>query len=203
MSDDTKIEKTLIMTIGLPYSGKSTWAKSTHLPMVNPDSIRLALHGQRFLYEAESMVWSIAEYMVKSLFIAGHHSVILDAMNITRERRKKWRNNNWNIRHVLFLTDYNECIKRAKENNYDNIIPVIEKHKDDILTTVCRLKDEIIDRRIDEVLLVVNNKDNYLFKALATDNNLVLEECEVLKIRNDDESNGIINYYYNLRKNIE
>lgn len=44
--------KKLILTIGLPRSGKSTWAKQQGCPVVNPDSIRLALHGKAYIQEA-------------------------------------------------------------------------------------------------------------------------------------------------------
>ena len=74
--------KTLILTVGLPRSGKSTWAMQQGYPVVNPDSIRLALHGHRFREESEEHVWAIAKTMVNSLFIAGHDKVIVDATNI-------------------------------------------------------------------------------------------------------------------------
>lgn len=67
----------LLVTVGLPRSGKSTWAKQQGAPVVNPDAIRLALHGQAFLQEAEPLVWVMAKYMVEALFLAGHSTVIL------------------------------------------------------------------------------------------------------------------------------
>jgi len=91
--------QTLILTVGLPCSGKSTWAlQQTRRyaspiygsPIVCPDQIRLALHGQRFVAMAEPFVWAIARTMVISLFGAGHQKVILDACNTTRKRRDDW-----------------------------------------------------------------------------------------------------------------
>ncbi len=115
----------LKMTVGLPRSGKSTWAKQQNIPIVNPDSIRLALHGQRFLPEAESMVWAIAKYMVKSLFLAGHNTVILDATNITKSRRDAWKSKDWVRSFVVFDVSKEECLKRAQ--NDCEILPIIEK----------------------------------------------------------------------------
>ena len=40
--------KEIIVTVGLPRSGKTTWAREQGYPIVNPDSIRLSLHGKRF-----------------------------------------------------------------------------------------------------------------------------------------------------------
>jgi predicted kinase len=51
--------KILILTVGLPRSGKSSWSRQQTFPVVNPDSIRLALHGLRFAPEAEPFVWAI------------------------------------------------------------------------------------------------------------------------------------------------
>lgn len=119
--------KTLLMTVGLPRSGKSTWAKSTMLPIVNPDSIRIALHGQRFIGEAEPMVWAMAKYMVAALFEAGHDSVILDATNTTRARRDEWVDKRWTRKFVNIPTTKTECIHRALKLNDEYIIPIIEK----------------------------------------------------------------------------
>lgn len=84
-------ERILIVTVGLPRSGKSTWAKRQTFPVVNPDAIRLALHGQRFYGPAEPFVWATAKLMVRSLFGAAHRKVIVDATNCTRKRRDEWR----------------------------------------------------------------------------------------------------------------
>jgi len=49
------------------------------------------LHGQAFYPPAEPMVWAIAKTMVRSLFLAGHESVIVDACNNTQKRRDEWK----------------------------------------------------------------------------------------------------------------
>lgn len=117
------------MTIGLPRSGKSTISKKLGYCIVNPDSIRLALHGKRFDIEYESEVWKITKIMVKSLFLAGHRVVILDATNTTNKRRDEWiddKNRNYSILFIKVLTDKDTCIKRAMEDGYDDLIPIIE-----------------------------------------------------------------------------
>jgi len=120
----------LICTVGLPRSGKSTWAKtyakSLGAPIVNRDSIRLVLHGQRYIQEAEDMVLAIAKLMVKSLFLAGHSSVILDETNVSRKRRDSWRSDLWDMEFVTFDADAETCKKRAIETNQLDLIPVID-----------------------------------------------------------------------------
>lgn len=122
-------ELLLILTIGLPRSGKSTWAKSQGHPIVNPDSIRLALHGKDFISSSEPFVWAIAYNMARSLFIAGHKTVIIDATNTTAKRRNEWR---WRFTDVrieckIFNTPKEECIKRAKSCGREDLIAVIEQ----------------------------------------------------------------------------
>lgn len=115
----------LILTVGLPRSGKSTWSLMQGLPVVNPDSIRLALHGTDYIKEAEPMVWVLAKYMVRSLFFAGHETVILDATNTSKERRDFWISSEWETELKIFKTKSDECIRRAKECGKENLVPVI------------------------------------------------------------------------------
>jgi predicted kinase len=117
----------LIMTVGLPRCGKSTWAMEQGCPVVNPDSIRLALHGQPFIGSAEPYVWAIAKTMVKSLFLTGHEVVILDATNLTRKRRDEWISSSWEREFKQFLVAKIVCIRRAMDTNKEYLIPVIEK----------------------------------------------------------------------------
>lgn len=118
---------TLYLTVGLPRSGKSTWAKQTQCPIVNRDAIRLALHGQPFIKEAESMVTAIEDYMVKSLFIAGHKAVIVDATHLKKKYRDRWLNNEWEVRYKIFNTPKQVCIERALKDGKEYLVEVIER----------------------------------------------------------------------------
>lgn len=120
-------ENTLIVTVGLPRSGKSTWARTQLHPIVNLDSIRLALHGGRFIASAEPHVAAIARTMVSALFFAGHQTVIFDATNVSRHRRSSWVSPRWKLRFALVGTSPAECIRRAELENDQDIIPVIRR----------------------------------------------------------------------------
>ena len=121
----------LIMLGGLPRSGKSTHALAlsaeARAPIVNPDSIRIALHGEDYNQRAEPYVWAIARTMVHALFIAGHEIVILDAVNNTRKRRDEWkRYDDLYERYFIHVdTSVSECIRRAKGN--PKLTPIIER----------------------------------------------------------------------------
>jgi predicted kinase len=120
-------DRILIATVGLPRSGKSTWAKSQAYPIVNPDAIRLALHGQRFAANAEPFVWATAKVMVRALFGAGHKAVILDATNITRKRRDEWKSKEWGLFFKNIPTGSITCTARAIAEKDEDILPVIER----------------------------------------------------------------------------
>lgn len=126
------IEKVLILLVGLPRSGKSTWAINSGFPIINRDAIRLALHGKPYIQEAEGIITPIEELMVKSLFLAGHDTVIVDATHTTEKRRHRWKYGNWNIYIKKFPVTLGVCIERAKDSNREDLIPVIERMSEQI-----------------------------------------------------------------------
>ncbi len=123
-------EKIIILCVGLPRSGKTTWAKLQGLPIVCPDQIRFALHGHRFIPLSEPFVWAIAYTIARALLLSGHDMIIIDATNTTQKRRKVWIDNFKDfarIEYKIFDTSKEECIKRAEILNDMEIIPIIEK----------------------------------------------------------------------------
>lgn len=121
----TNESKVLIATVGLPQSGKSTWARTQAYPIVCPDEIRTALHGHRFAAEAEPFVWAIAKVMVRALFGAGHQFVILDACNTTRKRRDEWKSPEWALRFRSSFESVDVCIERALAVGDEELVPII------------------------------------------------------------------------------
>lgn len=103
----------LILTVGLPYSGKTRWARLQGHPIVCPDSIRVAMHGQRFASAAEPFVWVFAHMMVRALFLAGHDTVILDACNNTAKRRHEWKSASYQRQYHVLDVPFDLCHERA------------------------------------------------------------------------------------------
>jgi len=82
----------LSIMVGLPLSGKSIYCKELQSKghvIVCPDTIRLATHGEQFIPIAEPTIWATTYIMVRALLKDGH-DVVVDATNITKERRKMW-----------------------------------------------------------------------------------------------------------------
>ncbi len=117
-------------TVGLPLSGKTTFArilseKKGHV-IVCPDTVRYALHGKQFIGLAEPFVWAIAQTMVRTLLMEGH-SVIVDATNTTKKRRKMWidiaKEQNVNYQAYVIYATREECHERnAQINRLDRSI---------------------------------------------------------------------------------
>lgn len=117
----------LIMTHGLPRSGKSTWARVQGIPIVNPDAIRLSKTGQRWWGPIEHEVWATAITMIRALFWAGHKVVILDDVTNTRQKRDLFlssRDVQWRRFVKRFDTSASECCRRAQES-YPVLVAVI------------------------------------------------------------------------------
>ena len=122
-----KTDKLLICTVGLPRSGKTTWARTQPYPIVCPDAIRYALHGQRYVQQAEPFVWATTKVMVRAMFGAGHSTVILDACNNSIERRQEWLSAEWDTAFKVIETSAEECLSRALAENDQYIIPIIQR----------------------------------------------------------------------------
>lgn len=126
MGDDRK----LVCMTGLPRSGKTTAARKLSriigAPIVNRDSIRLAMHGQRYQQLAEPMVKAIAIVMVRALFKAGHDVVIVDETNTRRSTRDFWRNGDWDTEMLSVPTRPEVCLCRAVLGGDESIQPVIK-----------------------------------------------------------------------------
>jgi len=144
---------TLIMTVGLPRSGKTTRVKVLGHPIVNPDSIRLAIHGRPYIQTAEPLVWATAKYMVRSLFIAGHKTVVLDSTNTTRKRRDEWASKEWSRDFEVVLTSLEDCLERAHKQYSDD-----EESRNGLIGAIKRMhegwehvsEDELLEHEIEQ-----------------------------------------------------
>jgi predicted kinase len=112
--------KILILTVGLPQSGKSTWAKQTGHPIVNRDAIRKTIGGTIRYFKEENRVTDAEHLMVESLFHAGHETVVIDATHLKKKYRDKWKvwcaNRAIKVDYKIFMTPMDICIERSIMN---------------------------------------------------------------------------------------
>lgn len=137
----------LTCLVGLPRSGKSTWARQQSVPIVNMDSVRYALYGQRYWGSGEQLVRVHASIMVRALFMAGHNHIILDECNTKREERGYWIHEGsrgefviWETEFKLFDLSPEDCKIRALDNRLRDAIDIMAK---DLFTKDGKLKRKI------------------------------------------------------------
>jgi len=86
--------KTILLLVGLPASGKSTYAfdlmkRERRWKRVSRDDIRLMLDGVEFDPKNESFVTKIEDASVEAVLRAGY-DVIIDATHLNVQSRNKW-----------------------------------------------------------------------------------------------------------------
>lgn len=120
----------LIAMMGLPRSGKSTitgkLSRVYGAPIVNRDTLRLAIHGQRYAVEAEPIVKATSFYMIKALFLSGHPVVIYDETNYSKAARNALKDPLWDVVFYEIKTSPEVCKERAVLTNQSDLIPVID-----------------------------------------------------------------------------
>lgn len=124
-----RIER-LHLIVGLPRAGKSTLSRQLGFPIVETDAVRKALDCFPFVQSREPEVWEATRTMIKSLFLAGHTDVILDATSHTSTLRNQWVHYERVFHEVR--TSPEECIKRALERDQDYLVPVIQEMAEEL-----------------------------------------------------------------------
>jgi len=142
----------LILTIGLPASGKSTWANHEiqcrpDFVNVNRDDIRLMLQGRarynKFSKWREALVSEIQTATAKQALLAGK-SVIISDTNLNPKFRSEWKifANNFSVNYSkveykeqLFTdTHVGVCLERDKLREFpvgqNVIVGMFEKYQD-------------------------------------------------------------------------
>ena len=140
----------LICTVGLPRSGKSTWAQNVNVPVINPDGVRLAKTGRRWWGPIEHEVWADVRTMIRSLFWSGNKVLILDSTNFQKRARDALHPSLdvlWKRRFVLFDTPVDVCKERAMQT-YPELCDIIDWFADNWEPIDERKEGQIIERII-------------------------------------------------------
>jgi predicted kinase len=88
--------------------------------------------GHEFFGPLEPVVWSVVETQVRALLTRGWPFLLIDATNITKWERARWKRLgdefgvSRTVAHV-FSTKPSECVERARDNSRVHMVPVIER----------------------------------------------------------------------------
>jgi predicted kinase len=119
----------LLITRGLPASGKTTFARKLqpHVVRVNRDDLRLMLHGRRlFTQWAEGQVTHVQRASVEALLRA-HADVIVDDTNLRAKTVREWAELAARFGATFEVHDFTdvpveECVRRdAERTGYDHV----------------------------------------------------------------------------------
>jgi predicted kinase len=121
--------KTIYATLGLPASGKSTWAKSKisenpgAYKRVNKDQLREMIDGGKWSHDNEKFILGVRDYIIGAALNAGKH-VICDDTNLSPKHQDRLRQLAKQHGAAFEIVDFThvsveECIERdRKRPNY-------------------------------------------------------------------------------------
>ena len=78
------------MLVGLPGSGKSTWAAQQGTGVLSSDAVRALLTGDARNQAANRLVFPTLRYLLEMRVKAGMETTILDATSLTPKERRAW-----------------------------------------------------------------------------------------------------------------
>jgi predicted kinase len=80
----------LIVLVGLPGSGKSTWAERQGVGVLSSDAVRVLLTGDAGNQTVNRLVFPTLRYLLTMRMKAGAEATILDATSLMAKERKAW-----------------------------------------------------------------------------------------------------------------
>ncbi len=115
----------VVLAIGLPGSGKSSWFKRHNVVPLSSDMVRSLLfddvRDQRF----QDLVFSNLRSMLKARLIAKRPMNYVDATNLTPQERQHWiklaKDYNYEVHAVFFDVPLEVCVERHQRR--DRVVP--------------------------------------------------------------------------------
>jgi predicted kinase len=115
----------VVLAIGLPGSGKSSWFKRHNVVPLSTDMVRSLLFDdvreQRFV----DLVFSNLRSMLKARLIAKRPMNYVDATNLTPQERQHWiklaKDYNYEVHAVFFDVPLDVCVERHQRR--DRVVP--------------------------------------------------------------------------------
>jgi predicted kinase len=115
----------VVLAIGLPGSGKSSWFKRHNVVPLSSDMVRALLFDDPREQRFQDLVFSNLRSLLKARLIAKRPMNYVDATNLTPQERQHWiklaKDYNYEVHAVFFDVPLEVCIERHQRR--DRVVP--------------------------------------------------------------------------------
>ena len=115
----------VVLAIGLPGSGKSSWFKRHNVAPLSSDMVRSLLFDDVREQRFQDLVFSNLRSMLKARLIAKRPMNYVDATNLTPQERQHWiklaKDYNYEVHAVFFDVPLEVCLERHQRR--DRVVP--------------------------------------------------------------------------------
>jgi predicted kinase len=115
----------VVLAIGLPGSGKSSWFKRHNVVPLSSDMVRSLLFDDVREQRFQDLVFSNLRSMLKARLIAKRPTNYVDATNLTPQERQHWiklaKDYNYEVHAVFFDVPLDVCLERHLRR--DRVVP--------------------------------------------------------------------------------
>ncbi len=123
--------QTIVVLVGLPASGKSTWLERRGVAALSSDFLRVLLADDATDQSIHRQVFAALRYLARARLRIGRRLVYVDATHLTPRERRPWiemaRRYGSRVEALYFDTPIGECLRRNRMR--DRVVPeeVIER----------------------------------------------------------------------------
>jgi predicted kinase len=115
----------VVLAVGLPGSGKSSWFKRHNITPLSSDVLRSMLFDDPAEQRFQDLVFSNLRSMLKARLIARRPTNYVDATNLTPQERQNWtklaKDFGYEVHAVFFDVPLEVCIER--HHRRDRLVP--------------------------------------------------------------------------------